>query len=75
MSDIQRGLMCKPVDMGTPDTYAWQTAYVRWPWWAHVLLLFKRGKWIGDGPIECKIKVLFGTMYLLGVRMKKDGKP
>jgi len=60
----------KPVSDG-PFFQGWQTKYVEWPWWAHVLLIFKSAEWVGCDGVEYKVKRLFGSWYLLGVRMKK----
>lgn len=59
----------KRVDVGNPFHEVWETGYMKWPWYAKFLLMFKRGKWWGEkDDVQLKVKNLFGVQYVVATR-------
>ena len=81
---MKEGLVCKPINDDDLLYEGFMTQYVEWPWWARLLLNFKRAKLVkdhpksprysGERPLEFKFKLLFGIIYLIGIRFS-DEKP
>lgn len=70
------GMVKKRVDVGNPFHEVWESGFLKWPWYANILLPFKRGKWWGeDADIAVKVKTLFGVYYVVATKVNREARP
>lgn len=70
------GFMKRKVETGHPFENVWESGYLKWPWYAKLLLPFVPGNWWGEvgADIDVKVKTLFGVHYVVETRVNRNGR-